>query len=435
MYESEIVEVGSTQSVIGSLTQAILEISSEEGRQYLLELIRARGEGVAVSSPDDGDFESLVNLMLLAKRQRFSVTEEGFRGTAAPSLLRLVEQHLFVTEVRRVIDRARPTYVERVDRLSSPRGKLSGSSLAVALLTGRPWLEARFDEQSTDTTVLRIVLAGLRTVATDRVPAHFAAVAGPVRSSAVSLAGRLEGVAVLDTERALLAARRLVVDVLDRPWAVAVDLAVQVLSRKSVIPQEGTTETPRAAAVHLHMEKWWEQCLADGLRLAADPGSVHEQVPVPPPWSPLRSSDLPPSDNLSPAPDAEYDADATRKADFIFSLNERHVLADAKYKMGARSLGAADGYQMFAYSHTATVPVSGEAVTEGAVFYPRRISGTGPSRGLGQSVLMRATNPGFQLRLMDLPFPSPSDVRTDAAWHDYIASLASSIRQELNETV
>ncbi|MFC7597571.1 hypothetical protein ACFQU3_19815 [Terrabacter sp. GCM10028922] len=435
MYESEIVEVQSTQSVIGSLTQAILEISSIEGRQYLLELVRARAEGVPVSQPDVGEFETLVNLMLLAKRQRSSLTEQGFRGTAVPSLLRLVQQHLFVTEVRRVIDRARPTYVERVDRLSSPRGKLSGSSLAIALLTGTPWLESRFDEQSTDTTVLRIVLAGLRAVATDRVPAHFAAVAGPIRSSAVGLAGRLEGVAILDTERALLAARSLVVDVLDRPWAEAVDLAIQVLSRKSVVPADGTIDTPRAASIHLYMEKWWEQCLADGLRLIADPGSFHEQVPVPPPWGPVTASGLPPFADASFAPVPEQNADATRKADFIFSMNERRVLADAKYKMGSHSLGAADGYQMFSYSHTASVPISGQSISEGAVFYPLRASGTGRSRGHRQTKLMRATNPRFILRLVDLPFASPADVRTDTAWHHYVAVLASGIRRALNETV
>lgn len=424
VYESEIVEVQSTQPTIASLAQGVLEISGDEGRQHLLELVRPRSDCVPISAPDGGDFESLVSLMLLAKRQQSSLKDEGYKGTTAPSLLRLVEQHLFVTEVRRVIDRVRPAYVERVDYLAAPRGQLSGTSLAVALLTGSPRLESRFDEQSFDTTVLRIVLAGLRTVAMDRVPVLFAAAAAPIRSNAISLAGRLESVSVLDRERALVAARRLVINPLDRPWAYAVDLAVRVLSRKAIVPADGIIEAPKAIAIHLYMEKWWEQCLLDGLRAIADPGSLHEQVPVPPPWAPVRSSEFPESD---PAP--------TRKADFIFSLNERPILGDAKYKLDAHSLGAADGYQMFAYSHTASVPGSGGAIAAGAVFYPQRVSSAERSREHGQRVLVRATSPRYELRLVDLPFPSPADVRSDTAWHDYVASLASSLRHELQKTV
>jgi 5-methylcytosine-specific restriction endonuclease McrBC regulatory subunit McrC len=130
----------------------------------------------------------------------------------------------------------------------------------------------------------------------------------------------------------------------------------------------------------------------------------------------------------------EAETDPTRNADFIFTLDERHFLADAKYKLDAQSLSAADGYQMFAYSHTASVPVSGDEISSGVVIYPRRVTGAGRSRGHGRRKLVRATEPRFDLRLVDLPFPSPADVGTDAAWRDYVSSLASSIRQELSES-
>src|SRR2546430_10504850 len=36
-----------------------------------------------------------------------------------------------------------------------------------------------------------------------------------------------------------------------------------------------------------------------------------------------------------------------------------------------------------------------------------------------RDVLVRTTDPRYELRLLDLPFPSPADVGTDAAWRGY----------------
>ena len=416
LFETDSAEMPSTQTALTALTQAILAISGQDGRQDLLALVPIMGGGVPMPKYDGRAFDSVVSLMLLARRQKSALDDEGYRGAAVESLLRLVEQQIFVDEVRRVIDRARPGYLERVDHLSSPRGALSGTSLALALLTGKPEVECRFDEQSTDTPVLRIVLAGLRTVATDRVPQVLARIAAPVQSQAVTLARRLESVTVLDRERALLAARRLVLHSLERPWAGAVEGAVQVLSRTSVVPIEGDAETDRAVAIHLYMEKWWEQCLLGALRSIADPGSLHEQVSVRAPWVPPGTEALP---------------DPSRKADFIFDLDGRHLLADAKYKVDATSLGASDGDQMFAYSHTATVPGSSRLTDSGAVFYPKRGDAPGQAQARTRAVLIRTTDPRYELRLLDLPFPSPTHVTTEEAWRGYLVSLAEGIRQEL----
>ena len=415
LFETETAEVQSTPRANSALTNAILEIAGQQGRQDLLQLVRAPGGAIPMPPSEVGAFDSVVSLMLLAKRQKPAL-DGGYRGAAAESLLRLVEQQLFVDEVRRVIDRARPGYVERVDHLSSPRGAIFGTSLALALLTGRPEVECRFDEQSTDTTVLRIVLAGLRAVAMERVPTVLAGIAAPIRSQAISLARRLDSVTVLDGERALLAARRLVLHSLEQPWAVALDGAVQVLSGRSVVPLDGTADTDRSIAIHLYMEKWWEQSLLGALRSIADPGSLHEQVPVRAPWVPTDTEAL-------PAP--------SRSADFIFDLDGQRLLADAKYKVDVASLGASDGDQMFAYSHTATVPGSSQLTDAGAVFYVRRCGVPHQGQARTRDVLVRMTDPPYELRLIDLPFPSPSDVGTDRAWRGYLVSLADSIRQEL----
>lgn len=400
----------STPSATASLAQAILEIAGQEGRQDLLQLIRPSGGGVLPPVSDGGSFDSVASLVLLANRQKVAL-DDGYDGTAAQSLVRLVEHKLFVDEVRRVVDRARPGYRERVEELTSPRGRLSGTSLVLALLTGTPQVRCRFDEQSGDTTLLRIVLAGLHTVARERVPPALSHLSAPIRAQAVGLARKLDTVAVLDRERALVAARRLVLNSLEQQWAGAVLGAVQVLSRASVVPTEGNARTDRALAVHLYMEKWWEQCLLGALHTIADPNGTHAQVPVSPPWLPF-SGPL---------------EGANRRADFIFELEGKHVLADAKYKVDTGSLGASDGDQMFAYSHTAKAPGSSQLTDSGAVFYPNRSGQVGQN---GRN-LLRAPERTYELRLVDLPFPERTDVRTDEAWTRYQKALGRAIRTGL----
>ena len=415
LFEGESAEMASSARVVSALTQGVLNIGDRDGRKDLLQLVRARGSGVAPPPASVESFESVINLMLLAKRQRTALEDHQYRGAAAESLLRVVEQQLFVAEVRRVIGRARPGYLERVDRLANPRGALSGTSLALALLTGTPEVECRFDEQTTDTPVLRIVLAGLRAVATDHAPTALARLAVPVRSEAVALARRLNSVTVLERERALLAARQLALHKLERPWVRAVEQAVLVLSRTSVVPMEGYAETERAVAIHLSMEKWWEQCLLGAIQHVADPGTTHPQAPVGLPWAPASGTSKP----------------KVRSADFIFVLGGRCFLADAKYKIDETALGASDGDQMFAYSHTAALPGTDVLTDAGAVLYAQSVRGKVRTR----EVLIRTTEPRYELQLLDLPFPSPTDVETDASWRVYLETLAEHIRGDLTSAV
>lgn len=431
MYELDTVEVPCAVVVREVLAQGLLDLGAgavadgdgSAGGQ-LLERVGSGGLSGDERRADDGDFELLLSLMLLARGRRASLFSDGYSGYSALSLMRLITQRLFVDEVGRVLERVRPTYREHVETLSFPRGRLSGASLAVSLLTGAPAVKSTFDELSTDTNVLRIVLAALRVIAAEPVPSLFAPVAVPTRARAVAIARRLGSVTVIDRERALIAARRSVPTPLDWVWRPALDLATEVLAGKAVVPREGGAHTPRAASIYLHMEKWWEQCLAEALRTVADGGAVIEQVPVASPWSTPSVEEDPPSG---------WAGDTPLNADLMFALDGELILADAKYKTADRSLGAADGYQMFSYSHTAKWPASGELTASGAVFYPARVpAAEGRNRAHPRRrVLVRATEPRYELRLLDLPFPSPADVGTELAWRDYVRALGQAIRSGL----
>lgn len=411
LFELDIVEIVTEPTVRDRIAQGLLETASgsegEDGERdgYLLERVRLVGaDEDAEVTPGEEGLEDVVRLMLLAKRQRSSFGRTGYEGTSAVSLLRLVTQRMFVDEVGRVIDRARPRYRTRTETLTTPRGKLSAQSIALSILTGRPTMESTFDELSTDTDALRIVLAALRVVATDPAPSLLAKVSTPIRSRAIELARRLELVAILDRERALLAYSRHVLSSLDRPWQPALDLAAEVLSRRAIMPEGHGAATSQTISISLHMEKWWEQVLAEALRICADSGSVSEQLPVPSPWT----------------------GGSSGSADLYFALDGHVILGDAKYKLNEAVIGAADAYQLYAYSYTADAPRLGRP-SSAAVFYPMRGAAAGGTR----SVRLRVTKPDFRLHLIELPFPSRDDVMTDLAWRSYLERLGSQIAAAL----
>lgn len=414
LFELDTVELITEPAVRDQIADGLLETacgSEREGAtsdEYLLQRVRLVGaiEGTA-KTPGVGGLEDVVRLMLLAKRQRSSVGDAEYQGTQETSLLRIVTQQMFLDEVGRVIDRARPRYRTRTETLTTPRGVLSAQSIALSILTGRPAVESTFDELSTDTDVLRIVLAALRVVATDPVPSLFSTIAAPLRSRAIGFARRLSSVSILDRERALLVYRHLAMSALDRPWKPALDLAAEILGRKAIMPKGQEASAAHAISISLYMEKWWEQVLADALRMCADRGTVSEQLSVESPWV----------------------GGERGRADLCFDLDGRTVLADAKYKLDQSGIGAADAYQLFAYSHTADAPRIGKP-DAAAIFNPVRGAAAGGTR----SVLLRVTAPVFHLHLIELPFPGRDDVVTDLAWIAYLERLASLISSSMRAT-
>lgn len=407
LFELDTVEVVTDSAVRDRIAQGLLEtrsigeadMASRDG--CLLERVRLTGrDGLVGSASSFGGLEDIVRLMLLAKRDPPSLGPAGYRGTAAASMLRIVTQQMFLEEVGRVIDRARPRYRTRTDSLRTPRGKLSAQSLALALATGRPTIESRFDDLSTDTDLLRIVLAALNVVATCPAPRLLATLADPLRSRAVAFARRMDSVSILDRERALLAYSRLTVTPLDRPWKPALDLAADVLALNAVIPEGDRAETSHTYTFSLHMEEWWEKVLADAISIRADKGSVFAQRPVKSPWR---------GGNVG-------------YIDLYFALGGHAVLADAKYKPISETIGSADGYQLFAYSHTAVSSELGRPEIA-AVLYPARGAADGGTR----KRLRRRTKPKFMLYMIELPFPGRDDVLTDLTWRAYLERVASKI--------
>jgi hypothetical protein len=414
MYETELAALITSRSAVGALALGLSSISSDQAD--LLALGAPPKDSVMAAPVSGNPFRELIDLMLLAERGKLSASPLIFEGEFAPSLLRLLTHERLLQAVESLIFRARPRYAERTETLTLPRGRLSARSLLFSLASGTPRLESTFDELTMDTPLLQVVASALRVIASERLPSKVAALRPSLQSHAVHLLRYLSGVQLVDRERAVLIAERLWLSPLDRIWQPAIDAALPVLRDRAVVPEEGT-EASEAFLVHVSTEKFWEQCLELALEAAFPTLAVSrnaqsgEGVSVPAPWTPRAAA----GGRQPPALEDEV------FPDFMFRSSRHVVVADAKYKLSAKNaLSAQDGYQLFAYSHLATLNEQTSNIA--LILYPTR-SGGRPR----QFEFERLRERNYPLWLAHLPFPSRADIQSQGSWSAFIARLARAI--------
>lgn len=414
MFETEQVALSTTASSVGALAVSLADISRDQAD--LLGLGSPPDAPVTAPAAGGDPFRELIDLMLLAERGRLTTSPLSFEGVFAPTVLRLLTHERLLQVVEGLIFRARPRYAERTETLEMPRGRLGEKSLLFSLATGTPRVESTFDELTMDTPLLQVIASALRVVASDRLPPKVTALRPGLQTRAVHLLRYLSGVSLIDQERAILTAERLWIGPLDRIWEPALDAAIPVLRDRAVVPDSAGKRTD-ALLVHVSTEKFWEQCLELALESAfrtiavsrdAQPG---EGVSVPAPWAPRTPAGAEPSEPTSSA-----------FPDFMFRSATQVVVADAKYKLGSGSAPSSqDGYQLFAYSHLATL--AGQPADLSVLLYP---ASTG--RHPWQLELERLRDRSHPLWLAHVPFPARRDLQTQGNWSAYVARLADTIR-------
>jgi 5-methylcytosine-specific restriction endonuclease McrBC regulatory subunit McrC len=109
--------------------------------------------------------------------------------------------------------------------------------------------------------------------------------------------------------------------------------------------------------------------------------------------------------------------------DFMFRASRRVVVADAKYKLGGGSVpSSSDGYQLFAYSHLATMGAIDSDLA--LILCPLRV-GDRPQ----QFELERMRDRAYPLWFLRLPFPSRTDIQSRSNWSAYQGRLTRIIRE------
>lgn len=419
MYETELAALSTTSPSVGVLATSMADIA------------RHQADLLAIGAPPDDaapapviasePFRELIDLMLLAERGSLANSPLSFEGAFAPSLLRLLTHERLLGIVEGLIFRARPRYAERTETLEMPRGRLREKSLLFSIATGTPRVESIFDELTMDTPLLQVVASALRVIASDRLPSKIAVLRPGVQTRAIHLLRYLSGVTLIDRERALLAAERLCLSPLDRIWEPALDAALPVLRDWAVAPEDGA-ETTDAMAVHISTEKFWEQCMELALESTFSTVAINrdaqpaEGVSVPAPWVPRTREGSEPDEPPT-----------TSFPDFMFLAGRRVVVADAKYKLSTgKAPSSSDGYQLFTYSHLATL--GGRSSDVAVLLYPTRAGGR-PR----QLELERLPDRDYPLWLSHLPFPTRADLQSQGNWGVFVARLAATIGDHSRE--
>lgn len=419
LHETEFAAIKTTPAAAGALAASLIEATRDQADLLSLD---APPVGSPTAPAFVGDpFPALLDLMLLTERGVLAKSPDSFEGSFSPSLLRLITQERLISRLETLVFRVRPRYSERTEMLTTPRGRLSERSLLYSQVTGTPRVECTFDELTTDTPIIRVVVSALRVICSERLPKEIAALRPGLQSRALHLMRLLSGVTLIEREQAILIAEGLWFGPLDQVWKPAIDAALPVLRNWAVNPEVGN-ETTDAVLVQVATEKFWEECLATALQRVFKTVAISREnkagpgVHVPAPW-------LPPALGEDKSPDSTFNS----FPDYMLRHGGKVVIADAKYKLFAGKIpGSADAYQLFAYSHLANLDSSRS--DSAVLFYPTR-SGVRPS----QTKLERLRGRDYPLWLVRLPFPGPRDLKDRVSWDAYVDELARQLRDFADE--
>lgn len=412
LHELQALGISSEASVIGNLANSVALVAREQPDLLGLTWPRTHTDVPDAQPPA---LEHVLHIAMLADRSTLSEGQDSLEGSYAPSLSRVLTRVQFVAEVETLVHRTRPSYSEHRETLSAPRGRVLDSSLVEALASGKPQLESVFDELSIDTPLLRVIVSALRVVLEGDLPRAISDLAPGLTRRSAYLLRHFASVTQIPREQALDLGRRVRLAPQDRPWSRCLELAIVVLRNWGVTPVGQDAEVT-SIVITAATERLWEQCLeqalaqAFGNSLTPNRANGEAHMHVPNPWQ-FRGERM----------TANF-MESARRPDFAFWVGDILVVADAKYKLD--SLGepsAADGYQMFAYSHLACAGSTPTATA--ALLYPVR-----DDSEFAQRERRRAPELTYALWMVGVPFPSPLDVATSANWAGYIARIASALR-------
>lgn len=410
LYELDTIEIvtemGAARALALGVTSLPIEAGNEEdgGGRRLLESVPISGTVTTETAPENLN-EALLSMLLIIERSRALRGHLSMQGHYLRSLLRLLEQLRLVDEVERVIYLARPTYEERHEELTIPRGRVIERALLRSQWSGIPRVESVFDELTTNTPVLQITAAALRVTVATQHGRQLRAIARGLRHRALRLLPLLSGVTVLDPPSALLRAERSRLGRLDEAWIPTIAAAEPVLRGHGVAPEQGRDRVHRALVLSLPMEQAWEEWLERALRILWD--DVRPQARTRAPWA-LNASRPPESARI----------------DFLVRLSDKRVaVMDAKYKLDRGFVRSSDAYQLFAYSHLAQL--DGQPPSVAALLYPQSHSG---ERGQGVRHYHRVPDSSFSLFTAQLPFPSALELRASEPFADYLTRLVEALK-------
>lgn len=409
-HELDTIELVSRRDTLGTIMLAVTVVD-QPGERQLIDIMNPDTRVPPEPTPTEQyNLAPVIDLMLLARRAGIRRIEAPFKTAEQRTVLRVLNQERFVSSVEPILFRARPVYREFTEELGSPRGRVSDVSVVLAARMGSPMVECTFDELTMDSPLLRVILAALTVVASDRAPQEVESLVPRLRARATLLCRYLATVTPIARHVALQEANSIYLSPAHQHWQAALESAGDVLQGRSA-DLAGTNAETNGVGVHIATEKLWELIVESALRghvsdlrVSAD-NSAAEGVRVLQPWIGAAGQE------------------SESYPDFMFRAQGKVIVADAKYKRSFGRISAADGYQLFSYSHLAALEQ--EPPHSAIIMFPYG------SRRPRPSLTNRAPNGDMQLLLTYLRYPTRQDIQTLSAWSNYLSTVRHQLDRQL----
>ena len=456
----------------------------EQGGAPLAESLDARPMKARVpasdSVPSQASFtSSLIGLALLTKRaarvprDQVAPQEGGGESTFTAGegtldespVLFLLRAWEFLNMVEVRLSSMRKGYVETEEWSANPRGRLSAAGIVRHLETGIPVLHCRFDEFTDITPFFQAIASAMELLTMGAAATGELAntsLAADVSDKAARLRRAIAHVPALPVAKAAAAARSARLGRALRQWGEVRPTCVAILERRPPGPGSGEVPERGSLAWVINTAKLWEDMLGLGLKglerlkiLTWSAGNTSEDGGSKSigkcldPWLGLGErtrgeADDDPKNRKYPDLYLHVPANGPKRA------GEERWVVDAKYKAlskrssttdGRRYLvrpSAADQYQLFAYSHLATI--GGNPVTAAAIAFPVAPESIAPDPDAALAVRdargpfkrnpvapdnadADVTQP-FNLYLWPVRYPSAEAPHDDDSWSEAIDRIA-----------
>ncbi len=341
-------------------------------------------------------------------------------GTADNRVLELLRAWQFVQFVKARVRQVRHGYREEEDWLWTPRGRLLTEGLVRMEASGEPRALCRYDEFTPSTPLFRLVVTALERLAGAGAAQGALArtkLGEAIREEASRLRHALAFIPSAPAAQAVSAMRHARLGRLLRTWEPARAQAIEILERRSPDMAPRVGESDASLVWSVDMSKVWERLLADAVgaiagNVAVPGGKRGLPVDCPEPWKGIGTSKSP---------------------DMVTVFKGVGWVLDAKYKPaewsgGSPVIGQGDQYQLFAYSHLASI--GGAPVGRLAILRP--VHTGGQVRTLKEPAARNSATIGPArptLSVADLPFPSrdaiPDDARFEHERHALTTALSA----------
>jgi 5-methylcytosine-specific restriction endonuclease McrBC regulatory subunit McrC len=421
LYETERLQLDETDAEVETLTWGLLGASrrlENGGPSWDSSLLAPdvpfrRGSTPSQFPPRDQNDQVADVLRLFDRVDLLRTSEEALLGGSSRSPLHQpLLYRRFLDAVASQVATVRPGYRRVSEAKSTIRGRVDAADIALWRKGGTARLRCTFDQLTLSTDLLGCICAALEWIADargagSRLPGEFSDVR--LRHDAVMLRRVLSEVVAPIPRDALAIGRKLRLSRLDQAWTESLRLAILTLSQVEVLASEAQLISVTAVELSVPTDKLWERIVTDALHRAGFESVIPQaRALTSDPWikSPKAFSHT-------------YPDNVARQKSNVF-------IVDAKYKTPQEGASPSrdDQYQMFAYSHL--VRDLPRSVRAAVLVYPGLSERAQWIRGRDE----HSARP-VELFAVQMPFPSPAEVRAPHLWARYLTRAGARLAGEL----